>query len=337
MSGAVTPIWYKIVYEGTNPGGKNMHRGLRATAVLSAVAIVAVGCSSSKKAAVSPTTAAPVGSAAGSTASSHPTGEPFKLLMIMPLTGPLAASATGEVQTVKAAANSINDHEGILGRPVSVTVQDDQTSSTTAVSLLQEALGSGKPDLVFTGASSNEALAMAQSLTENHVLSVTEAGSTALSDPSKYPYAFSTSPHPADGAVALGSYLSSKGYKKVGVLSANDAYGQSWSAATVQTLKGQGFDVVSTSFNPTSLDVTAPLEQLAASKPDTTVVEAFGAPAGYALRARAKLGTGSPMIGDLTLSAVDLTKLADKSTFENLTCRPTRFSSTRRAPSSRRI
>jgi branched-chain amino acid transport system substrate-binding protein len=288
----------------------------RLVAVVATFAIVAAGCSSSKKSAGSgsPTTA---GSA--TSVSSQPTGAPYKLLMIMPLTGALAASAQGEVETVKAAANEINSRGGILGRPVTVTVQDDQTSSTTAVSLLQEALGSNKPDLVFTGSSSNEALAMAQSLTENHILSVTEAGSTELSQPSKYPYAFSTSPHPADGAVALGHYLSSKGFKKVAVLSANDAYGQSWSAATVQTLKAQGFDVNSTAFNPGSLDVTAPLQQLAASKPDTTVVEAFGAPAGYVLQSRSKLGTGAPMIGDLTLSAVDLTKLADKSSFQNLT------------------
>ncbi len=51
-----------------------MHRGLRAAAVLSAVAIVTVGCSSSKKAAVSATTAAPVGSAAGSTTTAAASG-----------------------------------------------------------------------------------------------------------------------------------------------------------------------------------------------------------------------------------------------------------------------
>jgi branched-chain amino acid transport system substrate-binding protein len=291
----------------------------RVVLIVATIAMVAAGCSSSKKSAASNPSSTTGSSSVASSSVSQPTGPPFKLLMIMPLTGPLAASAQGEVQTVKAAANTINSRGGILGRPVTVTVQDDQTSSTTAVSLLQEALGSNKPDLVFTGASSNEALAMVQSLTENHILSVTEAGSTELSQASKYPYAFSTSPHPADGATALGHYLSSKGFKKIAVLSANDAYGQSWSAATVETLKGQGFDVSSTSFNPTSLDVTAPLQQLAASKPDTTVVEAFGAPAGYVLQSRSKLGTGAPMIGDLTMSAVDLTKLADKSTFQNLT------------------
>jgi branched-chain amino acid transport system substrate-binding protein len=98
-----------------------MRRGLRLAAVLSAVAIVAVGCSSSKKSATSTTTAAPAQSAGGSSTTVAATGADIVVEGIA-----AKAAHPGSDVGFNARITRFNNAGGVDGRKIKfLGVQDD--------------------------------------------------------------------------------------------------------------------------------------------------------------------------------------------------------------------
>ena len=83
--------------------------------------------------------------------------QPFKLLFIGALSGPVGPIGRLELAGYRAAAEDVNAHGGILGRRIEVTSEDSQGQGAKAASILQEKLNAGpKPDAVVAGAISNE-------------------------------------------------------------------------------------------------------------------------------------------------------------------------------------
>jgi branched-chain amino acid transport system substrate-binding protein len=271
-----------------------MARSWAVVAPVAAAAVVLAGCSNSDTAG----TGGP---------------DPYNVLAITALSGPLAAVGTPQMQAVKAAVNYLNSQGGISGHEVKLTISDDASDASKAVSILQQALTSGsKPNLVLPGASSNETLAMLPVLNRNKILSIASTGAAAISDPAKYPYSFggSFTPDAAPGGIAR--YVVGKGYKKVGVLRANDAYGTPWFGFLSDALSKAGVTVVESAYDPTSVDLSPDLGKLNSANPDAIVAEGFGAPVGAIYAARAKLGNYSiPLIADNTISSGNPWKLAN--------------------------
>jgi branched-chain amino acid transport system substrate-binding protein len=254
-------------------------------------------------------------------------GKDINVLAIQALSGPLAPSGKADVIGYKAAVNQINAAGGINGRQLKITVVDDAGDPTKAVSLLHDAIGSGHtPDILADGTTSAESLAMAPLVKSNHILASSAATGLATAPPNGsediagHPTKFSTSVSLDAVTQAMVGYLKGKGYQKVAVLAANDAYGKSWSAAYIKAIEAAELTVTSSaSFDPTVLDVTPQLQKLQASNPDVLIAEAYGAATGYVLSSREKLGwTKTPMVGAVTFSVSDLTKVADTSSFTNV-------------------
>jgi branched-chain amino acid transport system substrate-binding protein len=280
-------------------------------AALVASAIVVAGC----------------GSSGGGAGAGGGSGKDISVLAIQALSGPLGPSGKADVIGYKAAVDQINAAGGINGRHLKITVVDDAGDPTRAVSLLHDAINSGHtPDILADGTTTAESLAMAPVVKSQHILA--SSASTGLAVPSPggaedvagHPTKFSTSVSLPAVTQAMVDYLKGKGYHKVAVLAANDAYGRSWSAAYTKAIKAAGLTITSSAaFDPTVLDLTPQMQKLQASNPDVLIAEAYGAATGYVLSSREKLGwTKTPMVGALTFSVSDLTKLADTSSFTNV-------------------
>jgi branched-chain amino acid transport system substrate-binding protein len=249
--------------------------------------VVAAGCSSSS----------PGGQSGGS--------QKFVILDVTALSGPYAVIGAPEVQATRAAVNYLNSRGGLGGHKIVLQLKDDQGDASTAVSALQQALSSGtKPNLVLPGVTSNETVALLPLLARNSVLSVATTGSAAITDTAKYPLSFGASFQPQDAPNSEAAYLAGKGYKTVGVLSANDAYGTSWLSFISHALAAQKLREVAVSYSPTALDLSPELTKLDSSRPDVIVAEGFGAPVGAIFSARAKLANYPiPLVADNTISA----------------------------------
>jgi branched-chain amino acid transport system substrate-binding protein len=242
----------------------------------------------------------------GSAGSSGQSTADYNILMITANSGPFQIYGEQTKNAMTVEANYINAAGGINGRKVVLDVVDDQGDPTKAVSLLQNKLSSGqKPDAVYAGTTSNEALALLPILTRDKIFNIGVTGDQAINNPKQFPYTFRVnSPYNAYTPL-VASAVKSRGYKKVGVLYATDALGTSSSAAVSNALGAAGLQAVNASFDATSLDLSAPISQLKSAGVDAVVFGAVApSTAAQVLQARAKAGeTNIPFIADQATTA----------------------------------
>jgi branched-chain amino acid transport system substrate-binding protein len=59
--------------------------------------------------------------------------EPLKIGVVAPLTGPAAEQGRDKIQGAKLATEEVNKAGGVLGRPIELVIEDDQTTNTGGV------------------------------------------------------------------------------------------------------------------------------------------------------------------------------------------------------------
>jgi branched-chain amino acid transport system substrate-binding protein len=271
-----------------------MRRRLLATSVVLAVALGAAACSSSTS-----------GSGDGDSSSG-----PYRVMVTggLSATGVLAANAETSVLAAQAGAKVINKEGGIDGRKVVVTVSNDAGDPTTAVTNLLNAIHSGnKPDLYLNSGPSTISAATLPILTSNHILSFNIAPTANSFDPATFPYNFDLAVGPADFIKSYISTMKAAGYKTVGIIHGNDAYGSVFGADAGSALKAAGFTVTSNqAYDVTALSMIPQLQAIQATKPQVLVMDGYGAPAGYLLKGLQQLGWNVPILGDTSVSATTL-------------------------------
>ncbi len=82
----------------------------------------------------------------------------IKIGVLAPITGPIAAYGTDQVNGVKMAVEEINAAGGILGRQLEIQVEDDEKKPELAASLTQKLIDAGV-DVIIGGMSSSSTMA----------------------------------------------------------------------------------------------------------------------------------------------------------------------------------
>jgi len=237
---------------------------------------------------------------------------PFRMLMIVAVTGPVAGPTAAEIQGTQAAVALINKSGGMYGHRIVMTVANDNLDPTTALSELQQAIGSNsKPNMVFAGTGSNETLAMMPTLTRYKILSMQLAGSSIVDSPYQFVLP-NYIPTQAQAVVAsiVKNYPSAK---NVGIIISNDAQGTALLQYYQTALTKAGLTYNAQTFADTTTNVTPQLQALQATNPDVVIASGYGAVAGYILQDRATLGWKVPVVGDGQLSANNLPALVPSS------------------------
>lgn len=169
--------------------------------------------------------------------------EPYRIVHLLGMnqTGPAALNAQAAAQAAKAAVAVLNERGGILGRRVELEIIETNGDPTTAVTKLNERLSKGpKPALVLPGNTSAEALPMAPILTEAKILSVQQAGSSALNDPQKFPYLFQVVPTNDSMAARVVEFFKERNATRIAMLAGKDAFGQATAEATRKAIASAG-------------------------------------------------------------------------------------------------
>jgi branched-chain amino acid transport system substrate-binding protein len=226
----------------------------------------------------------------------------YQVVLVAAQSGPLAVNGTSYLRGLDVAAAELNAQGGVLGKKVVVTALDSQGDATTAVSVLRDRLAKGpKPDLVIDGTISDETVALLPILTQAKVLSCGVTLTSKANQPSVYPYSFHVANHATDQAAAMAVKLKAAGYKKIGLFQQNDANGQTSQKGYQDALAAAGLSTVTQTYDPTALDMTAPLQSLAAQHPDAIVVTANGPASPYVLQSRLKAGITIPTFLDTSV------------------------------------
>ncbi|MEU5879989.1 ABC transporter substrate-binding protein [Spirillospora sp. NPDC047279] len=228
----------------------------------------------------------------------------FDVLFIGGITGPTAATVKATTSALEAAAQSINEANGVNGRRIKLHFKNSQADPTRAVSLLQESLsGSNPPDAVIPSGSSAEALALVPLLTRKKIVSVSFGASPLLNDPKKYPYHFQTAPSSAAQLVGLRPLLEKKGIKSLGVLVSKDEYGKGVVQAIKAQMAGSDIKVNAFEFVATDVDLSVSYRRMLATDPGFVFLDTTGEAAVRLMQARVQAGgTNIPTAAGIGMS-----------------------------------
>ena len=243
-----------------------------------------------------------VAATAASARPTHTTARsPFRVLLIVPKSGPLGFVGLMEARGMAAAQQIVNRQGGILGHKVILDIRDSQANGTVAVSAAQSALASGtKYNLISCGSFGSDAIPCAAVIAKNDSLQIPLAAEAALDDASKYPNIFITSSGFQPGADAVVAKMKAAKLTKIAILSGDDTTGHQGATALQAAAQKYGVTVTSTVFIPDSAaDATPQLQQASASNPQGFAMSGFTPAIPATIKARTKLGlTSIPLYGD---------------------------------------
>ena len=160
-------------------------------------------------------------------------------------------------------------------------IQDSGDSTDMSVSTSSAGtLVAGKPSVVVGAASSSVSLNVVDTFADNKIVEVSPAN-TAVDLSGYSPYYFRTAPPDGIQGNALGTLISTDGYKKVAFLVFNDTYGTGLRNAVQETIEAAGGKVVyggkgdGDEFPAGQTTFSAEVGGALAAKPDAIVVLAF--------------------------------------------------------------
>jgi branched-chain amino acid transport system substrate-binding protein len=219
------------------------------------------------------------------------------------LTGADASFGVVETGGIKAAAAYINDHGGIAGRQIELTIKDVQTNPAIAVTETQNALTGGGYQAVMDGGGSvgGRSIAIAGVATTNNLLFINVGGDDALADPKKFPTSFSLQPPTSLAGDAL-ACLVKKNFnaKTAAAITGISAY----SKIELAQFSKHGIELVETDVvTATDTDFTAIIQRIAAKKPDVLVVSIFGPQTGQILNNLHAVGYSGHVAGGILMTA----------------------------------
>lgn len=267
-----------------------MARVLAGTAVLS-MTLAACGSDNSSSAAKDKTSSSASASESSTTSTEKFTNDKcsagqtsanaFKVGGILPLTGNLAFLGPPEVAGVGLAVSEINAAGGVNGSKACHDIQDSGDSTDMSVSTSSAGtLVADKPSVVIGAASSSVSLNVVDTFASNKITEVSPAN-TAVDLSGYSPYYFRTAPPDTIQGNALGTLITTDGYKKVAFLVFNDTYGTGLRDAVQQTIEAAGGQVVyggkgdGDEFPAGQTTFSSEVSGALAAKPDAIVVLAF--------------------------------------------------------------
>jgi len=166
---------------------------------------------------------------------------PVKIGMVDPVTGVYAAVAQGELEGARLAAEQVNKNGGILGRPVTLLIEDSANDVGVGVQKTRKLIERDQVSFIIGDVNSAIALAMTQVTSEKRVLHIVSGGHTDPITGSSCSWnVFRVCNTTAMDANAIASTIISKLGKKWYFLTPDYAYGHSVQASFEKILKAQG-------------------------------------------------------------------------------------------------
>lgn len=196
--------------------------------------------------------------------------EPIKIGVVSVLSGPQAALGQQLRDGFQLAVDQLGGKLG--GRPVQITVIDDELKPDVAVSKVRGFVEGGKVDFVVGPVFSNILGAIAKPVLDSGAILISpNAGPSTLAGKACHQNFFVTSYQNDQVHEVLGKYAQDQGFKKAYIMAPNYQAGKDSLAGFKNYFKGEVVDEVYVPL--TQLDFSAELAKIAAAKPD--VVFAF--------------------------------------------------------------
>ena len=189
--------------------------------------------------------------------------EPLKIGMVAPVTGAQAESGSYEIQGAKLAVEEINKAGGLLGRPIELVIEDDQTTNPGVVLAFSKLAGDKDIPAFIGPLFSTQVHAMASDIQRTGrpvMIGGTDPQLTHMGNP----WLFRCRPNDIYSARVIADYgVNTLGKKKWAIVHSTDAFGTNGMKNLVEALKRtgaepvliQGYTINSQDFTPVALAV----------------------------------------------------------------------------------
>jgi branched-chain amino acid transport system substrate-binding protein len=274
---------------------------------LALVALMAAGCGSQTT-----TTTAAGGETSTTAAAAAPTGDPIVIGAIVSATGPGAALGEQERNTLKMQQDLINATGGVLGRPLTIVIEDDKSDPKEAVTAANKLLQQDKAVALIASTISSSTLAVKPITAQKGVPQMAMAAANDITDKAPTDWIWRTPQKDALAVQRALDYIANTlKLKKIAVLHDENAFGSSGNAEIAKQAPSFGLEVVATeSYKTADTDMTAQLTKIKGANPEALVV--WGTNPGPALVAKnmKQLSMAIPYIGSHGIANQTFIKLA---------------------------
>ncbi|GAB4245942.1 MAG: ABC transporter substrate-binding protein [Thermoleophilia bacterium] len=279
------------------------HRYLVYLAVVLALAVVVTGVVGCGGGGATTTTAAPstesTAAPSTETTAAGPTGEPIVVGAVVSATGAAAPLGEPERATLQMMEKQVNEAGGVLGRPLKIIIEDDQSNSKEAVTATQKLIQQDKVVAIIGGTISPSTLAMKPITAQAKIPHLAMAAANAITDEPPIDWIWRTPPKDALAVAKALKYISENlKVTKIAVLHDENAFGSSGAAEIEKTAKDWGLEIVGKeSYKTDETDLTTQLTKLKGANPEVLVV--WGTNPGPAVAAKnmKQLGWDIPYVG----------------------------------------
>lgn len=235
--------------------------------------------------------------------------EPIKIGMVVSVTGPVGYLGTYQKEAMTALVEDINSKGGVLGRPLEVYLEDDQSAPTTAVIAATKLIRDKKVAAVIGPTTTDAGMAMAPICEQEQLPFI--AYSPMVSPFKKWLFLLGPgdariASHLAEDAVGL------LGAKRIALLHDSAYYGTT--AARIIRKKIDEYPgvsiVVQEQFERADTNMIAQLMRIKAAKPDLIILQCTGgAMAAIIAKNYKQLGMTTRLVSSGSLSQKDFMKL----------------------------
>ncbi|MBS1883309.1 MAG: ABC transporter substrate-binding protein [Actinobacteria bacterium] len=283
------------------------------------LSLAIVACGSSSSSTSSGSTSSEGGSATTASAGEAASGTPFKVLAVLPMSGPLAVVGELAKAGYEQAATVVNAEGGIEGHKVELKIVDDAGSGEKAVTAVNNA-ASEEFNLISCGDFGEDAIPCAEALVSNPALQIPLAAEKTLTDYEKLPNVFVPGTLFNPGEKAMAEQIQKDGISKVAIVVGDGTTGHLGSEILKEEAEAVGLEVATTVYVPEETnDATPQLQQAESSGAEAIAISGYTVANGPILAAKEKIGWKVPVYGDWYFSSANLGLLAKPKQFPEIT------------------
>jgi len=242
-------------------------------------------------------------------------GPPIEIGAILSITGPYAPLGEPERNAIDLAVADVNAAGGIGGRPLHVTILDDESKADTAQQLATQLAGQ-KVAAIIGGSISPPSVAIARVANDAKILHLflTPTQSVWNTKNGVTPYTFEVAPHNELEVTRLISFMKTTlKTQKLAVLHDDQLYGTQGSMVTAAEAKAQNVAVVDDEpYAVTATDVTPQLQKTKASGADTIFIFTAAPSAGIVVRQVRQFGINAHLVGTTGIVSDNFLRITGK-------------------------
>ena len=206
-------------------------------------------------------------------ATANPSGEPIKIGVIQPLSGPVAASGTYVRNGAEIGRDWINGRGGVLGRPIQLLIEDNKSDPKESASAAEKLIVSDNVPCLMGCWGSSMTLAAMPKIEQYGVPLLVETSSAASITTSGNPWVFRISPPSTREAAGIEKYYDELRIQKADFLAVNTDFGRGAVTAFGDLVKKKGGTVGAAEYmDQAATDMGAQLTKLQQSGGDTLFI-----------------------------------------------------------------